>query len=634
MSAQLIFPAAGQPQGFSTLATTHWDGNPEPIIREILQNCLDAGVQAGRDRSEVTFSIRSVAKNDIPGMFGYQEHFVSAVAQRQRGKQGAAEKRVIKQIQRVLNSDRVRILFCRDNGVGLDPDRMHRLLTEGNTDKETGAGAFGVGHLTAFAASDTRYILYAGRSHSNTESDPIDVASAHAILASRRQGNHGLGGHGYWLKSRDLTLFDSHPYPDIVPQLMKDELSQLADTGSVVAITGFNDFRNTGRHSSVDDIARVAAKNFLVAIWRNKMTIRICEHQEGGHPAKDAIVSHNELGAILNAHRTAKRAEQGGGWLSGEQAYRAWQVLTMGDAHILDAGVEVRIRLLEKDEGAASRVQIFRDGMWITNQAPRLGPRFFTGYNPFDAVVMISQGKLARLVRDAEGPEHRGLDRRRLGHRDRQQLDSLLAGIQRDLQQLVGKVERSKEFQPADFALITGDVVRRAEKAPRYRPRKSKGEDDVMSTPKAVENGNDQLNSKKKKKRRRSRRKSKATKPQPGRGVAGQSSVLALPNDDGLIGKLKVWWRPSPSARRVPGELAIRVRIASGSDETCDAPVPPSWVKLKELRHRTGSTRPAGDDFEANLPRGQRDAMNLEILLAEPIRDPHALELDVVRRKT
>jgi len=414
---------------------------------------------------------------------------------------------------------------------------------------------------------------------------------------------------------------------------MKDELSELTDTGSVVAITGFNNFRNTVGHSSVDDIARVAAKNFLVAIWRDKMTIRVCEHEEGGNPAKDAIVSRNELGAILSAHRAAKRAEQGGGWLSGEQAYRAWQALTMGDERILDAGVEVRIRLLERDEGAASRVQIFRDGMWITNQAPRLGPRFFTGYNPFDAVVMISQGKLARLVRDAEGPEHRGLDRRRLGHQDRQQLDSLLAEIQRDLQQLVGKVERSKEFQPADFALITGDVVRRAEKAPRYRPRKSKGEDGVVTTPKAVDNGNNQLNSKKKK-RRRSRRKGKATKPQPGTGVAGQSSVLAIPNDDGRIDRLKVWWQPNPSARPRSGGLAIRVRIASGSDETCDAPVPPSWVKLKEVRHRTGSTRPDGDEFEANLPESQGEAVDLEILLAEPIEDPHALELDVVRRKT
>ena len=72
--------------------------------------------------------------------------------------------------------------------------------------------------------------------------------------------------------------------------------------------------------------------------------------------------------------------------------------------------------------------------------------------------------------------------------------------------------------------------------------------------------------------------------------------------------------------------------MASGSDETCDIPVPPSWVKLTEVRHTAGRTRPNGDDFEANLPRGLGVPINLEILLAEPVGDPHAIELDVVRR--
>ena len=628
MSVQLIFPAAGQPQGFSTLATTQWDGNPEPIVREILQNCLDAGVRAGREQSEVFFSIRYVSKNDIPGMSGYQEHFLSAVDQRQRGKQGAAEKRVIKQIQKVLGSDRIRVLSCRDNGVGLDADRMHRLLTEGNTDKsETGAGAFGVGHLTAFAASDTRYIVYAGRSRADAKSDPIEVASAHAILASRRTGNRGLGGHGYWLKDRELTLFDPHPYPVTVPDLLKEELNELIDTGSVVVITGFNDFRNDRHHSSVDDIARVAAKNFLVAIWRDKMTIRIAEQHEEGHLVRDTLVAREALGEILSAHRTAKRAEQGGGWLSGEQSYRAWQALTIGEKRVLGPGVEARIRLLDKEEGTASRIQIFRDGMWITNQAPRLEPRFFTGFKPFDAVIVISAGELAQLVRDAEGPEHRGLNPRRLGRQDREKLVSLLAAIQLELQEFVGRVEKSEEFRPADFALIAGNAIRRAEKAPRYRPRKSNGEGNA-TTPQVVDNGGGSLG----KKRRRSRRKGKATRPQPGTGVAGQSSVVAIANADGLIDKLRVSWRPSPAAKAHPGRLAIRVRMASGSDETCDIPVPPSWVKLTEVRHTAGRTRPNGDDFEANLPRGLGVPINLEILLAEPVGDPHAIELDVVRR--
>ena len=63
----------------------------------------------------------------------------------------------------MLKADRIRIMLCRDNGIGLSEDSMVRLLTEGNTDKEdAGAGAFGVGHLTAFAAADTRYFAVRG----------------------------------------------------------------------------------------------------------------------------------------------------------------------------------------------------------------------------------------------------------------------------------------------------------------------------------------------------------------------------------------------------------------------------------------------------------------------------------------
>ena len=208
--AALVFTPTGQPQGFATLATTQWDGNPEPVIREILQNSLDACVKAERECCEVSFTIGEVARDEIPGMEGYERHFREAERERSRDAQGPAEKKIIEAIKHVLEPDRVRILLCRDNGVGLNTDSMGRLLTEGNTDKtDAGAGAFGVGHLTAFAASDTRYVLYAGRSRvgdgistggANGSPALRDVASAHAILASRIERNadgsvrEGLGG--------------------------------------------------------------------------------------------------------------------------------------------------------------------------------------------------------------------------------------------------------------------------------------------------------------------------------------------------------------------------------------------------------------------------------------------------------
>ena len=317
--ADLVFPQTGQPQGFATLATTQWDGNPEPVVRELLQNALDAAAKAGRDRCEVSFVIRDVATEAVPGISAYRTHFEGAVAERRRAPKGAAEKAIVTGIRNVLERDRTRVLLCRDNGIGLTQESMVRLLTEGNTDKELkGAGAFGVGHLTAFAASDTRYVLYAGRSR-NGDGSRDDVSSAHAILASRREaarnGVRGLGANGYWLlrdragggaSAEQLGLFDPK-YPDFAPPLLREELSEV-DTGSVVCITGFNDFRSDSEES-LDAIARVAAKNFLVAVQCQKMVVRI--QDETGSGAREHIVDAHGLDALLRPESKRQRTGSG-----------------------------------------------------------------------------------------------------------------------------------------------------------------------------------------------------------------------------------------------------------------------------------------------------------------------------------
>lgn len=313
----LVFPS-GQPQGFSTLSMTQWDGNPEPIVRELLQNCLDAAAEDDRQEAEVNFAIRRVPLAQVPGVESYRKHFKEAVAERERDVgQGGAEKRVIDRIRRILDDGTTRVLFCRDNGVGLNPDRMKRLLTEGNTDKgKGGAGAFGIGHLTAFAGSDLRYVLYGGRCNDG-DGEVKEVASGHAILASRaRRDGGGRGGHGYWLRGEEPTLFDPSPYPDRAPRLLRQELDRLDDTGTVVCVAGFNNFR--GEDDPVQAIARVAAKNFLVAIWQGKMTVRI-----RGDDGNELVVSGDTLGEILERDKDQKRGEQvGGEWLPAHRRIR------------------------------------------------------------------------------------------------------------------------------------------------------------------------------------------------------------------------------------------------------------------------------------------------------------------------
>ena len=632
MHDDLVFPA-GQPQGFSTLATTQWDGNPEPIVRELLQNCLDAAAEKRTDartdseRAEVEFSIRQVPLARLPGIDSYRRHFEAAVAERAKEEgQGQAEKLVIDRVQQILDEESVRVLCCRDNGVGLNPERMKRLLTEGNTDKgQGGAGAFGIGHLTAFAGSDLRYVLYAGRW--GAKEDEV-VASGHAILASRSRsdGRGGHGGHGYWLSGLsgddEPTLFDLQPYPNSAPPLLQEELNRLDGTGSVVCVAGFNDFRSDD--DPVRAIASVAAKNFLVAIWRRKMVVRV--HGEDG---SEAVVGREDLGNVLRRDKARKRARIKGGWIPGAEAYQAWQVLASGTPLELKAGASAHILPLDNAKSRPkSRVQLFRNGMWITNRADQLEPRHFASCKPFAAVVMVEDGELSRLVRGAEGPEHRGLERSRLLKEDSAQLRKLLMGIAAELQAKAGDEEVTGEFTPPGFAMFGGASQRKAERVRRFRPRQGAGSRDATALRRSSKGESVDPRHRKGKGPRRKQ----GAAPRAGRGAPGRSSARALRNGSGRVDEVRVAWQPPEDGSWSASDvLGVRVRVPSGSDETCESPLAPRWLAIREVRHQGGVIRPKRNDrHEVELSGELR---SFTVLLADAAADPNAVEVDLVRRR-
>ena len=138
------------------------------------------------------------------------------------------------------------LLLCIDNGHGLNGRRMDALLTPGNTSKgEEGAGSFGLGHHAAFGASDLRYVLY-GAKYANDDESIAQIASGHAILASHRDKENVLrAADGYWFESgRGQLAFDGSYdcYPSRLPPLLWEFLAGV-ETGTVVCMVGFNDFR-------------------------------------------------------------------------------------------------------------------------------------------------------------------------------------------------------------------------------------------------------------------------------------------------------------------------------------------------------------------------------------------------------
>ena len=160
------------------------------LCAELLQNALDAAISAGR-RAEVHLTVGSVEVDGFPGIAEYESAFDAANEERQLDREESTqdERNAIKRILDVLEADEAKVLFCRDNGTGLDAARMRAVLSEGNSNKPIkGAGSLGLGHLTAFAASDLRYVLYAGRRGEK------HLISGHAIVATHPTGNGNTYG--------------------------------------------------------------------------------------------------------------------------------------------------------------------------------------------------------------------------------------------------------------------------------------------------------------------------------------------------------------------------------------------------------------------------------------------------------
>lgn len=618
-AADLYFGPTHQPVGFTNSALASFDGSAEPIVRELIQNSIDAVYHANEEVANVKFIITEVQSDKLPGWDTYRQVFNQALRYRKiwhSGHPSHDEEMITARIKRVTNQKHIPILLCIDNGWGLTGQRMDRLLTPGNTDKgERGAGSYGLGHHAAFGASDLRYVLYSSKYRDEYGSiEPI--TSGHAMLASHSVGRTIYAADGYWFSAgSEEYAFDGscESYQNALSPLLSNHLDNLK-TGTVVCMVGFNDFnRDDNDPTAIEAISRVVASNFSDAIHAGQLTVSIKDERD----YTNAIVTPDRLREILEPHSQNRRASKQG-QINGEVAFNAWKTINYGK-RISGASELIRWRQLEGADQLRTRIHLFRKGMWITSTAPGLQSHNFSDVWPFDAVLSLEDGPLERLVRNAEGPEHRGIDRKRLSKDDRKQLTELTAEVANLLRITIGERDDSSEFIPTGFAIVTGHQIRRAERIRRPRTRTGGGaRQERVNVGEAK--GSDSSN------RNTPRRRGT---PQPGSApryrtalrLNNTSVIEALIEYDEEIGH--------------QSDMGIRVRYASGADGTCEKPLPDTYLRLISVRdderdtHRTASS--SGDNLEIVLPAVSGSRI-VRVELASPISDPHLVELDIVKR--
>ena len=631
--AHLIFPP-GPKQGFTSDTTSRHEASPYHVIRELLQNCLDGAKDAHRE-AEIFLTLDDLPLSEIPGIGEYSTAFERAregrgAIQQTLGRSASNhEAVVIEQISAQLAKSTIPVFACLDNGIGLDDNRLAALLAEGDTTKADDAtpgslGSWGVGHLAAFAASDLRYVLYAGK-FEGLDAVTNFRAAGQAILASH-QGDRAISGaHGFWLERYEEERFDvPHEFVSDVPMVLAKSLERVPTTGSLVLVAGFNGFGIDDPDLVVEEIRRVVALNFLAALEAGDMRVTIEDRRRGiVEPVDQAHLQ--EIVAGIADQRNARFRGQ---W-SGSRAYRALSTLKTGrllnDILADDPGVHVWFRELERDDAGRPSVHLFRDGMWITDNPLRLQPADFDGVNPFDAVLSLRKpttgtSELYKLVHDAEGAEHRDLRVKEIReHADRQRFVNLLSEIADALRSAAGEVSEDASFTPKGFAQIEGSVVKSAADLPPLRPRSRTGTGPTV-TPR--------------KKGKRSKRRNlndqtpeEPTGVRPGRAIRVRRSMRGEAGSDGKITRIRV----TCSIEADSEYIGLRLRRDRGSDETCDLPFAPEWLRFREVLVGNGnSIRPDESGREVLLPA---NSANFTVVLSEPVTSTIGLDVDVVARR-
>ena len=454
----LHFTPGGQMEGFTSAGVQGFsDLNPAAIVRELIQNSLDAVREDGRTETIVRFELETMTLADVPAIDTYRKVFSRAIESQERviGELPEQAKMVIDAIQNGLGQTDIQVLSVLDNGLGLDTKRMQGLLADGMSIKTSaGAGAIGNGHLTAIPASDLRYVLYGGVS----ECDGM-MATGHAILASfADEEDAPKGKDGYYVLSPNGTF--ENPY-DFVPKehmasLIKEKLAWIkanfdSQTGTAVIIPAFNHFQE--EQDLWKTIKNSAACNFFAAIADGDLKVVYTDE------SNDKYLDKTNIGKVFEGEVADQKRRRAKNFLSGERAADAYNTVTTGKCFTVDVGCgQATILLYETDRGR-SRIDLCRNGMWISDRLPRLNIARFSARKPFHCVIKISSedGDIHRLIRKSEGPLHNDLERAKsLPKDERQQLRAAFKKIADFLLEHTSELQQ-EEFEVPDFLSIDID---------------------------------------------------------------------------------------------------------------------------------------------------------------------------------
>ena len=447
----------GEMEGFTAMdLADKKEGFANPI-RELLQNSLDSAREAGRSPCEINVYIETIRKDQIPCIAQYEEALEKSIETAQkRGNFNAISQQRVAAIKKALDENELPMLLFSDNGNGMPPERLDAILSDGVSIKseEWSGGSFGVGHLSSYALSSLRYVLYATKYIDGDETKLLFTGSP--ILAGHEDINPSAqrGKRGRIVRQKpDHENAPQFDYLGEFPDFIANKMQSL-DSGTLICILGLTE--DWG-----DDAEYAIVSNFFHAIAHTGLSVTV--HQDGD--TKE--ISDDAVNRLIES-RKDKLRKQGDDILSGKAVHQAWQaVKDDGTQHdiTLTNGDKVHV-CIKSDSDVDSTIVLIRNGMVIARHDCMLSShmndlRKNTSFEPFTTVIDVddqSAPKLFALIKGAESPYHNKLQAKVLDKNKENFLKKFLKELSEKIKEHLQEIERDSFALPMFEVSSTEDA--------------------------------------------------------------------------------------------------------------------------------------------------------------------------------
>ncbi len=388
--------------GYNNAGAEHFRSAPEEkLIREIIQNALDAACPAAQGPVEVDIFPCEVDPKDL-GAQGLKKHLLSCRQVMQEKGQSVGASAYAKSLKILRKSSVPALAILDRNTTGLTGSKWDSLIfEEGIPAKESegvSGGSFGIGKNAPYNAAELHAVIYSTL-YSNNREGRVAKMAGRAVLVSHPCSKDGtmLQNIGFLTDSDGEAVWGQD-----IPQPFR-----LRHTGTGLWILGFRP--GTGWQANA---IKATVDNFFPAIHHRKLVVHIRDAPD----VEPVTIRHDTIEELFD---TGTRKSDS---LYFFRAIRQVAVGTTNPTGILGS-LDVYVC---QDEQAPNRVAyVNRRGMLITATKERRKSNPFhpargasTGWSNYAAVIIAANDATDRQIRKMENPAHDEISVGRLPHGD------------------------------------------------------------------------------------------------------------------------------------------------------------------------------------------------------------------------